>query len=242
MKLLIDQWNATPEELAGWIWQGPEEGSLSAYLNVTKLKNPPKFHYDSYMGEDYLSPLMSCWFLKDDIVNFNPVDRYITGESLIKRWSQKPGIKAKAFILAKIAESRLTDYHPTLGGTRGSNSEDMSFPPLESGLFVVSDIEEIEREDFEVESDNITENINNQMKGPEKGTPEWFSQNAKKAINARHDKPGGSRDKQKQIKDVWASGKYTSRDICAEEECAALNMSFSTARKALRNTPNPKKT
>lgn len=59
------------------------------------------------------------------------------------------------------------------------------------------------------------------------------------AANARHDKPGASRGKQDQIKEIWASGKYTTRDICAEQECAALDMSFSAARKALRNTPEP---
>jgi hypothetical protein len=71
------------------------------------------------------------------------------------------------------------------------------------------------------------------------GSPEWRSQIARKAANARHDQPGGSRDKQQQIREIWASGKYSSRDICAEQECAALDMSFTAARKALRNTPEP---
>lgn len=62
---------------------------------------------------------------------------------------------------------------------------------------------------------------------------------ARNAANDRHDKPGGAREKQAKIRDIWSSGKYTSRDICAEQECAALGMSFSTARKALRNTPEP---
>ena len=62
---------------------------------------------------------------------------------------------------------------------------------------------------------------------------------AQNAADTRHDKPGGSRDKQKNIRTIWASGKYNSRDLCAEQECAALDMSFSAARKALRNTPNP---
>jgi hypothetical protein len=60
-----------------------------------------------------------------------------------------------------------------------------------------------------------------------------------KAANARHSKPGGNRDKWQQMRALWASGKYSSRDICAEQECAALDMSFSSARKALRGTPNP---
>jgi len=59
------------------------------------------------------------------------------------------------------------------------------------------------------------------------------------AANARHGKPGGSLEKQETIRALWASGKYSTRDICAEQECAALNMSFSSARKALQNTPKP---
>jgi len=62
---------------------------------------------------------------------------------------------------------------------------------------------------------------------------------ARKAVNAKHGAPGGSRSKRDAIRDIWASGKYDSRDRCAEEECGALDISFSTARKALRNTPEP---
>ena len=64
-------------------------------------------------------------------------------------------------------------------------------------------------------------------------------QKATKAADVLHDRPGGNREKQKNIREIWASGKYTSRDICVEQECAALGMSFSTARKALRNAPKP---
>lgn len=75
----------------------------------------------------------------------------------------------------------------------------------------------------------------------EVGSREWRKQNAKAAAHARHSKPGGSRDKQDRIRAAWASGKYTTRDICAEQECAALDMSFAAARKALRNQPDPKR-
>lgn len=74
------------------------------------------------------------------------------------------------------------------------------------------------------------------------GSPAWRKQKAKAAAGARHGKPGGSHDLQKRMRAAWASGKYTSRDRCAEEECAALGISYSTARKALRNTPEPKRT
>jgi len=69
------------------------------------------------------------------------------------------------------------------------------------------------------------------------GSVAWRKQTAKAAADARHNLPGGSRDKQQQIREIWATGKYSSRDICAEQECAALGMSFSAARKALRNAP-----
>jgi len=61
----------------------------------------------------------------------------------------------------------------------------------------------------------------------------------KKAVEARHNQPGGFREKKDMIRKIWASGKYTTRDICAEQECDSLGMSFDTARKALRKTPNP---
>ncbi len=51
-----------------------------------------------------------------------------------------------------------------------------------------------------------------------------------------------SRNSAKKIREIWATGKYTSRDICAEQECANLEMSFTAARKALRNTPEPQRT
>jgi len=57
--------------------------------------------------------------------------------------------------------------------------------------------------------------------------------------NAKHNGPNGKRLAKERIREIWASGKYSSRDLCAEEECAALDMSFSTARKALRGTPDP---
>jgi hypothetical protein len=71
------------------------------------------------------------------------------------------------------------------------------------------------------------------------GSVVWRRQTAKAAANARHNQPGGSRDKQRQIREIWATGKYSSRDLCAEEEYAALGMSLSAARKALRNAPKP---
>jgi len=55
------------------------------------------------------------------------------------------------------------------------------------------------------------------------------------AVNARHNKPGGSRDKKAEIRAIWATGKYRTKQICAEEEYAALGMSYDSAIKTLRD-------
>lgn len=67
----------------------------------------------------------------------------------------------------------------------------------------------------------------------------YKSKRGKIAANALHSKTGGSRENAQRIRQLWASGKYSSRDICAEQESAALGISFAAARKALRNTPDP---
>ena len=61
----------------------------------------------------------------------------------------------------------------------------------------------------------------------------------KNAANILHSKPGGSRSKVHEIRLIWASGRYSDRDLCATQECDALEMAWSTARRALRNTPDP---
>jgi len=65
------------------------------------------------------------------------------------------------------------------------------------------------------------------------------SNRGRTAADARHSKAGGSRSKAQAMRDLWAKGKYSSSDICAEQECGSLGMSFSAARKALRGTPTP---
>lgn len=247
MQQLVQRLGASPEELAAWIWTGPERGGIAAYVNANELDPPPRFSYAYFVGtSDYIAPLMACWFKADDVEQFDPVDRYIVGAALIERWNKRPGLHAEAFIQAKIAESRLLDIHPIYGGTRGTFSEHSDWPGLGSGLFALAQVEAIEAEDFEAaietdslaKADEIAPSIT-QEEAVEVGSPEWRQQNAKAAANVLHDKPGGSRDKQRQIREIWATGKYSSRDLCAEQECAALNMSISVARRALRNTPDP---
>ena len=263
MHQLAARLGATPEELAAWVWMGPDDGGIAAYVNAIDFDPPPRFHFGLGGEFDYLSPLMASWFAVEEIAHFEPTERYITGTALIKRWGEKPGLQPEAFILAKIAESRLQDIHPMYGGTRGTFREHDDFPPLTSGLFLMSQVEQIEADDFEAQEKPIgTSAIDKKAvieempadseAGPidviprgspsqieELGSAKWRKANAQSAANARHDKPGGSRDKKRQLQEIWASGKYTSRDICAEEECAGMGMSYTTARRALINTPEP---
>ncbi len=166
MKLLAERLDATPEELAAWLFYGPGPGlgGLTAYLNANELDPPPKFYYANHVGSfDYLAPLMSCWFLAEEIANFQPAERYITGNALIERWSKQPNIQPVAYILAKIAESRLMDCHPIYGGTEATFSGAGSFPPLETGLFQLSHIEEIEASDFgsdKIDRNNLVKPLN----------------------------------------------------------------------------------
>jgi len=149
MHQLAERLEATPEELAAWVWDGPEKGGITAYLNANELDPPPRFHYITGSdSQEYVAPLMACWFRADEIDLFAPSERYITGTALIERWGKRPGMHPVPYIRAKIAESRLNDLHPIYGGTQGTFSEHSDFPPLTSGLFPLSQVESIEVEDF----------------------------------------------------------------------------------------------
>jgi len=67
------------------------------------------------------------------------------------------------------------------------------------------------------------------------------SKSGSHAVNIRHKKfKAENKAREEEIREIWASGKYSTRDICAEEEYNGLGFSsFKSARKALTNTPNP---
>jgi hypothetical protein len=58
----------------------------------------------------------------------------------------------------------------------------------------------------------------------------------KKGARGRHARDA---DKRRQIQAKWAGGNFSTRNRCAEEEFAALGMSYETARKALKGQPDP---
>jgi hypothetical protein len=230
--VLAERLAATSEEIAAWIWFTHQNGGLAAYRNANELIPPPRFFYDVMLHPtgDYLAPLMGCWFDEAEINSFLPTERFVTGAALIQRWTSRVA-NARAFIEAKIAESRLIAFHPIYGSTR-EMACDEDFPPMDTGLFAQSEVERIESEDFPGDARPQPGIV---------GSPEWRRAVGQKGANAKHNKPGGSREKRAAIRAVWASGKYSTRDRCAEEESRALDMSFSAARKALAGAPDPKR-
>lgn len=155
MKILAKRLGATPEEMAAWVLNEHIGGGLDAFLNANELNPPPKFDYTQCIRNDdecdYHSPLMACWFKEDEIAQFEPANRYMTGKTLIERWSQYPEIQPHAYIYAKIYESRLMGRHPILGLVQGTNRNSSRTSPLETALFKLADVEDIELEDFGVD-------------------------------------------------------------------------------------------
>lgn len=63
------------------------------------------------------------------------------------------------------------------------------------------------------------------------------SQSASHAAKAKHEEDKRRRE---EIRAIWAKGNFSTRSECAEQEWGSIGFgSYDTARKALKNTPNP---
>ncbi|MCM2972895.1 hypothetical protein [Larsenimonas suaedae] len=230
LKFLSEHFGVTSEELAAWLWLGQEDGGITAYRNANELYHPTEVLFLKDEPQDLLSLLGSCWFKQSDLERFKPSHRFISGKALKKRWESKLEIPVECFIQAKIEESRLLDF-PILT----NSSSKLALGDFDNTLFLVDHIEAIELEDMSI-NDFLSSVIEDSS---QKAIDRHNSERAQKASIARHSQPGGNRDKQQKVRKAWASGKYRARDQCAEEISFAIGCSFSTARKALRGTPNP---
>ena len=73
MKILREKWQATPEELAVWIFLGPDIGGIAAYRNANELNPPPRFYLGLFHGARTICRhSWLCWFRQDDIDRFEP--------------------------------------------------------------------------------------------------------------------------------------------------------------------------
>lgn len=142
------------EELAMWVFDGPESGGIAAYVAANELDPPPRFCFQTLPfaftdnDPDFVAPLMACWFRRTAIEGFQPARRYITGHALRTRWSCDPDMSLEAFVYSKIAESRLHDIHPIFGLTKGTLRDSDSAPGWESGMFNLAEVEAIEATDL----------------------------------------------------------------------------------------------
>ena len=135
--------NVALEELAAWVFLGSALGGLDAYLYADALSPPPKFHFDDHDADDYLSPLTACWFRRADVERFRPQERFIPGAELLERWKRFVRHDPSEIIRTAIGASRLIGIHPAWGVV-GREID----PPLDTGLFSVSNVLEIEQQDF----------------------------------------------------------------------------------------------
>lgn len=154
LRILRERLNATPEEIAGWVWFGPEIDGLAAYADD---EDPPKRFY---LGENmdlrdpdatfcdinspafYLPPMEQAYFRITEIEDFEPKARFLTGSQLIARWQPYLGERLEAFIKAATDNGSLDEQCPIIGSTEwGKNA------PKEIGLFELANIEAIELEE-----------------------------------------------------------------------------------------------
>jgi hypothetical protein len=141
----------TESDVVAAVFNGPEFGGLQAYDAHSPFEDPLLFTYGLYSDNDdadHLSPLMSCKFLAEDIENFRPSERYISGRELIERWDEPLGMDPRSYIKSQIMETKLMAFHPTKGLTEATKNRRGSHPPIETGLFAVSEVLEIEKAEF----------------------------------------------------------------------------------------------
>jgi len=93
-----------------------------------------------------------------------------------------------------------------------------------------------QEEKLQAHWDRIREEVLVESREMQEAASREATERAKKGAAARHVRDLEKREKMRQI---WASGRFSSRLVCAEQEAAGVGISIETARKALRRTPNP---
>lgn len=234
LNILKRRLSATPEEIAAWVFMGPEAGGIACFMNANELDSPPRFAFDPDDPDEvgYNGQLMGCWFLKDELLKFEPEDRYMTGKELIERWKKVDGIQPKAFIVAKVRESQLMDFHPLFGSTQATQPEDTHLPPLEDGLYLLDHVEEIELNDFRQ---------NHGEPNLRKGTEDWLSERGKAGAEGRYGQPGGSWELQKDARMLFLKCEHGNKSRFGREMSEKYNREPDTIVGWLDKLKHPRK-
>lgn len=128
--------------------------SLYAYLHARELNPPPQFFFGNHGDEhDYLPLLYQLYFKIDDVAQFEPSERFITGRALLGRWANQTEIPPTDRIRIATQESRLNPFHPILGLTQATAPNDPFYAQLEDGLVSLAEVRVYEREEFGRELD-----------------------------------------------------------------------------------------
>lgn len=143
LRLLQERIDTNPYEFAAWIYQGPAHGGIRAYKTPIVDGFPMRFFYEPTMNPDYITEVHFCQFLEEELSNFQPSERFITGETLIDRWVKQLKSHAKAWINKFMVEGRLIGLHPTRGAVSIDGTEDGTWQKLEKGLFPLSQVMEL---------------------------------------------------------------------------------------------------
>lgn len=144
--------------------------SLYAYLSARELDQPPPFlfgnhDYERYLPlRDYLPLLYRLYFKADDVAQFEPRERFITGRALLVRLVNQTEIPPDTTldqwhemqserIRNATKECRLNPFLPTLGLTQATNTDDPFYAPLKEGLFSMTEVKAYAQEEFGRELD-----------------------------------------------------------------------------------------
>ncbi|MCP5180215.1 MAG: hypothetical protein H6994_10060 [Pseudomonadales bacterium] len=241
MEMLRSRIGATSADVAGWVWLGRLSGGLAAFLRDPEQGTLSRFFFDLVVdesGRGYMNGLLRASFRPEDLETFEPSERFFTGVELVARWSvhaQLPDVEA--YVWAKIQHGSLTNCHPIFGNSSQIRSPDDALPPLADGLFLTSEVESIERQELAGQSVSSCGRESKPVVMPEVGTPEWRKTNARKAADALHDQPNGTREKKAKVLKAYEEqrGNFRTKRKFAEWAAHEFHLAERTVLGYLRN-------
>jgi hypothetical protein len=230
---LKERLDAKVYEIAAWMVFGVTP--LPGYIKTQDVTQCSRLVLPRVLNSfDAGEVLVASWFKQVDVDNFIPDERYISGVELVERWNPHLNGYATAFIVAKVAESRLDDLHPITGLTQATFPGEGLLPPISGAIFRLSQILLIESAELSL-AGLATAGELSTLQAEIKIRSQW----GKAAAMARHQAPGGSHDMKSEMEKAWMSGNYLSRNQCATENHKRLGIEQKTARNYLINTPKP---
>lgn len=143
LQLLNSRLGASMAEIAAWVVLGENSGGVRAFKQQSDPKNLNRFYFEAEMDHDYLVPLLNCEFDEKEVCEFEPKERFISGESCLEVLRNLVDQPADVFLMEMIRGGKITDLHPVTGATRAASPEDTGLPPIETGLFSINELEKL---------------------------------------------------------------------------------------------------